>query len=62
MISLQLAKLSIRQAIIAGEVLERGFRTRADVLDHFAGRERAEAAAGAIVGAAGEAGEKAGGE
>src|SRR5271156_5280327 len=62
MIGLQSAKPSIRQAVVAGEALERGFRARADMLDHFARGQRAEAAAGAIVGATGEAGEEAGGE
>src|SRR5580700_8111422 len=59
---LQSAKSSIRQVVVAGEVFERGFRARADVLDHFACGQRAEAAAGAIVGATGEAGEEAGGK
>src|ERR1700727_429514 len=60
--SLQSVKSSIRQAIIAGEVLERGFRPRAEVLDHFARGQRAEAAAGAIVGTAGETGQETRGE
>ena len=46
---------SIQQTVLPRQILERSLRPRAEMLDHFGGGERAEAAASAVVGAAGEA-------
>src|ERR1700722_12313468 len=48
----------IQQSVLPRHILQRGLRPRPQVLNHFGGRHSAEAATGAIVGAASEAGEE----
>src|SRR5579872_1603257 len=46
---------SIEQAVLGREVLQRGFRPRAEMLNHLGSRHGAEPAAGAVVSAARQA-------
>src|SRR5579872_1638754 len=52
----------LQQPILARQIAQRTLRARAQMLNHLGGRERAEPSASAVVGAARETGQEAGGE